>query len=81
LSGIITDGDIRRALNLKERFFSLTAKEIMTKSPTVVGPDLLAYDALRLMEERENQIAVLPVIDSDSKVLGLLRIHDLVQTF
>jgi arabinose-5-phosphate isomerase len=66
---------------ITEQFFSMIAQEIMTKSPTVVGPDLLAYDALRLMEERESQIAVLPVIDSDANVLGLLRIHDLVQTF
>jgi arabinose-5-phosphate isomerase len=54
---------------------------MMTQNPTVVGPELLAYDALRLMEERESQIAVLPVVDSDGNVLGLLRIHDLVQTF
>ena len=81
LAGIITDGDIRRALKQKEKFFTLKASDMMTQSPTVVGPDLLAYDALRLMEERETQIAVLPVVDSDGNVLGLLRIHDLVQTF
>jgi arabinose-5-phosphate isomerase len=81
LAGIITDGDIRRALKEREKFFTLTAQDMMTQNPTVVGPELLAYDALRLMEERESQIAVLPVVDSDGNVLGLLRIHDLVQTF
>jgi arabinose-5-phosphate isomerase len=81
LLGIITDGDIRRALKLREQFFTLSAKDIMTKSPVVVQPELLAYDALRLMEERESQISVLPVVDSAGKALGLLRIHDLVQTF
>jgi arabinose-5-phosphate isomerase len=81
LAGIITDGDIRRALKEREKFFTLTARDMMTQNPTVVGPDFLAYDALRLMEERESQIAVLPVVDSDGNVLGLLRIHDLVQTF
>jgi arabinose-5-phosphate isomerase len=81
LLGIITDGDIRRALKLRESFFGLSAKDIMTKSPIVVSPELLAYDALRLMEERESQISVLPVVDSDGNALGLLRIHDLVQTF
>lgn len=81
LCGLITDGDIRRALTQREKFFSMTAQEIMSQKPTVVGPDLLAYDALRLMEERESQIAVLPVVDSDGNILGLLRIHDLVQTF
>ena len=81
LLGIITDGDIRRALKRREQFFSLSAKDIMTQTPTVVHPELLAYDALRLMEERESQISVLPVVDSDGNALGLLRIHDLVQTF
>jgi arabinose-5-phosphate isomerase len=81
LSGIITDGDIRRALKQREVFFTLSAQDIMTKTPIVVHPELLAYDALRLMEERESQISVLPVVDSVGNALGLLRIHDLVQTF
>ena len=81
LLGIITDGDIRRALKLREKFFLLSAQDIMTRNPIVVHPELLAYDALRIMEERKSQISVLPVVDSDSNMLGLLRIHDLVQTF
>ncbi|MBC7397704.1 MAG: CBS domain-containing protein [Bdellovibrionales bacterium] len=81
LKGIITDGDIRRALKQKERFFQLKAGEIMTTSPTVVQETMLAYDALRLMEERVSQITVLPVVDSRGNALGLVRIHDLVQTF
>ena len=81
LKGIITDGDIRRALQLRERFFNLKAEEVMTRSPVTTTADALAYDALCLMEERESQISVLPVIDSDGNALGLLRIHDLVQTF
>ncbi len=81
LIGIITDGDLRRALRFKERFFTLTAGEIMTRSPVTVAPETLAYDALRLMEERESQISVLPVADLLGNALGLLRIHDLVQTF
>lgn len=81
LAGIITDGDIRRALSLKEKFFTLTASAIMTKTPITVFGESLAYDALRLMEERESQISVLPVVDQNGDALGLLRIHDLVQTF
>jgi len=80
LIGIITDGDIRRALRQKEKFFSLEASEIMTASPVTVAGNTLAFDALRIMEERESQISVLPVVDSTGKALGLLRIHDLVQT-
>ncbi|NDF14849.1 KpsF/GutQ family sugar-phosphate isomerase [bacterium] len=81
LHGIITDGDLRRALRHKDRFFQLTASEIMTPTPVTIGPNRLAFDALRLMEERESQISVLPVVDDLGNALGLLRIHDLVQTF
>ncbi len=81
LSGIITDGDIRRALKRREAFFGLKAVDIMCSNPTTVGPETLAFDALRIMEERESQISVLPVVDSQGNALGLLRIHDLVQTF
>jgi arabinose-5-phosphate isomerase len=81
LSGIITDGDLRRALRMKEKFFQMKASEIMTRNPITVSEISLAYDALRLMEERESQISVLPVVNSSGIALGLLRIHDLVQTF
>jgi len=80
LLGLITDGDIRRALAHREKFFSLMARDIMTRNPATVSDSLLAYDALRMMEERESQISVLPVVDSDRHPVGLLRIHDLVQT-
>ncbi len=81
LLGIITDGDLRRALRMKEKFFQMKASEIMTRSPITVEERSLAFDALRLMEERESQISVLPVVNSSGIALGLLRIHDLVQTF
>ena len=82
LAGIITDGDLRRSLekvkavNLEQ----LTANEIMTKNPVVVSPNLLAYEALQLMENRPSQIAVLPVVDEDRTCLGLIRIHDIVRS-
>lgn len=81
LLGIITDGDLRRALRKKEQFFSMKASEIMTSNPVTVRENSLAYDALRIMEERESQINVLPVVNSSGIPMGLLRIHDLVQTF
>jgi arabinose-5-phosphate isomerase len=82
LAGIITDGDLRRsmekvkAVNLE----NLTANQIMTKNPVMVSPNLLAYDALQLMENRPSQIAVLPVVDEDQTCLGLIRIHDIVRS-
>ncbi len=80
LVGVITDGDIRRALKHKNRFFEFSAADIMTQKPITIIETLLAYDALRLMEERESQISVLPVVNTAGEIAGLLRIHDLVQT-
>ena len=76
MAGIITDGDIRRALQHKERFFSFTATE-----PVTAKPEMMAYEALEIMENRPSQISVLPVVDNDNNWLGLLRLHDLVRTF
>jgi arabinose-5-phosphate isomerase len=81
LLGIITDGDIRRALKHKDRFFNLRAQEVMTQNPVTIDADALAYDALEKMEKRPSQIKELPVVDSDQRVVGLVRIHDLVKFF
>ncbi|MDR1834324.1 MAG: KpsF/GutQ family sugar-phosphate isomerase [Fusobacteriaceae bacterium] len=78
MAGIITEGDVRRALKQKEKFFSFAAGDIMTADFTRTGSDSMAIDALDLMENRENQISVLPVID-DGKVVGMVRVHDLVR--
>jgi arabinose-5-phosphate isomerase len=82
LAGIITDGDLRRSLEKVKpvNLEKLMAHEIMTKSPVVVSPEMLAYDALQLMENRPSQIAVLPVVDEDRTCLGLIRIHDIVRS-
>ncbi|MCX5774501.1 MAG: KpsF/GutQ family sugar-phosphate isomerase [Fusobacteria bacterium] len=77
LVGIITEGDLRRALLKKEEFFNLRAKDIMIKNPICATPDSLAADALGTMEERESQISVLPVLDSGD-IVGMIRIHDLL---
>lgn len=79
LQGIITDGDLRRSLKHKERLFSLKAKDIMTKNPVVTSPEAKAVEALELMENRPSQIMVLPVIDTEKKVVGILRLHDIVR--
>jgi len=81
LLGIITDGDLRRALQrIKHADLEhLTCEAIMTADPIVARPDLLAYDALRLMEDRPTQINVLPVIDRARVCIGLIRIHDIVR--
>ena len=82
LAGIITDGDLRRALQKGDpaSLANLLSDELMTRNPTVAGPELLAYDALRLMEDRPSQISVLPVVASDRICVGLIRLHDIVRS-
>jgi arabinose-5-phosphate isomerase len=53
---------------------------MMTKNPIVATPEMLAFDALRLMEDRPRQIAVLPVVDEQGICVGLLRLHDIVRS-
>jgi arabinose-5-phosphate isomerase len=80
LKGLITDGDIRRALKHREKLFQMKASDIMTPKPTTASPEMMASEALSLMEKRESQISVLPVVDALGRVKGLVRLHDLVQT-
>ena len=80
LEGIITDGDIRRALTLREKFFSLKARDIMTRSPVSATPEMMAQQALELMENRPSQISVLPVVDDRGNWIGLVRLHDLIKS-
>jgi arabinose-5-phosphate isomerase len=76
LSGIITDGDIRRTIAKKGLVHELKAEEVMTKNPRTAGPDSPAYDALYLMERF--QITVLPITDPGNKILGVLHLHDIL---
>jgi arabinose-5-phosphate isomerase len=82
LAGIITDGDLRRAIERTshESLAKLTGDDFMTRQPTVATPQLLAFDALRLMEDRPSQISVLPVVDEDQMCVGLIRVHDIVRS-
>jgi arabinose-5-phosphate isomerase len=82
LLGIFTDGDLRRAL---QRFGGAVLEapmgELMTKNPRWIGPEMLAWDAMKMMEaDYQKRIMVLPVIDSERHVLGLLHLHDIIQS-
>ena len=79
LTGIVTDGDIRRAIIKFPDLLERPITEIMTRDPITVAKGTRAIDALRLMENRPSQISVLPVIDEDRRPVGLLRLHDLVR--
>lgn len=82
LAGIITDGDLRRAIEQTshDALASLTCDDFMTRKPTVATPKLMAIEALKLMEDRPSQISVLPVVDGDNVCLGLIRVHDIIRS-
>ena len=82
LVGLLTDGDLRRALqdHSADRWSGLTAADLMTSDPITVGGDVLVVKALEQMEHnRRKPISVLPVVGEQKRLLGLLRLHDLVQ--
>jgi arabinose-5-phosphate isomerase len=76
LVGIVTDGDLRRLLSRGDNALQHTAEEAMTVSPKRLLPETLAVDALNLMEQYK--ITMLPVVDEDSRPIGLLHMHDLI---
>jgi arabinose-5-phosphate isomerase len=79
LAGLITDGDLRRALQSIDDIREVKAVDVMSSHPVTIGPEASLQDALRLMEDRPSQISVLPVIDG-GRCVGLVRLHDLYQT-
>jgi KpsF/GutQ family protein len=79
LLGIITDYDIRKHLEKEENIFSMTIVEIMNNKPTSIFEDVKAFSALKIMQEREKPITVLPVLNRENIVVGMLRLQDLVK--
>ena len=80
MCGVLTDGDIRRGLRKGVEFLSHSVTEIMTKAPKYITEDKLAAQALHLMESNKPKpITVLPVVDAEMKVIGLLHMTDLVR--
>jgi arabinose-5-phosphate isomerase len=73
LSGLITDGDLRRHM---DGLLTHTAGEVMTRAPLTIAPQALAAEALKLMNER--RITVLFVVE-DARPVGILHVHDLLR--
>jgi arabinose-5-phosphate isomerase len=83
LLGIITDGDLRRALEEDADIRLVRVSDVMTGSPVTISPEATVREALLLMEDRPSQISVLPVVEGEgagARCLGLVRLHDLYQT-
>jgi arabinose-5-phosphate isomerase len=75
ICGIVTDGDIRRALIKEVDIYNLTAKDVMTSHPKHVLGNLLAMESLSIF--KEHKITQLLVVDEENKYEGILHLHDL----
>ena len=76
LQGIITDGDLRRMLEKENSFSNLLAKDIMCVNPIKMDINILAYDALKMMEN--NKINQIIVVDN-KKYVGIVHIHQILK--
>jgi len=74
LTGIITDGDLRRAMS--SDILSKKVTEVMTANPRTISPDVLAAEALNAMNNTGKGITQLFVLDDDQKPVGVIHIHD-----
>jgi arabinose-5-phosphate isomerase len=78
LAGVVTDGDLRRHMTPGSNLLDRRAADIMTRTPVTIPRNVLAVEALRLMEERK--ITSLVVVDREQRVEGVVHLHDLWHT-
>jgi arabinose-5-phosphate isomerase len=78
LVGLVTDYDIRKALESAQDIFSLRITDIMNSRPAVILASEKAIRALEIMRDRSKPTAVLPVVDEGRKAVGMLHLHDLI---
>jgi arabinose-5-phosphate isomerase len=76
LAGIFTDGDLRRMIARNHPVFEQSLTSAMTPSPLHAFAQTPAYEALNTMEQHE--VTVLPIIDDNQHVLGILHLHDIL---
>lgn len=76
LQGIITDGDVRRLILSNQRIEEMDLANVMTTDPITINSELLAADALSIMQRHE--ITVLPVTDDMNRLQGILHLHELL---
>ena len=76
VAGIITDGDIRRMVAKEVNLDTQCAADHMTPAPKTISEELLAADALSIMQEHE--ITILAITDTQGHLAGILHLHDLL---
>jgi arabinose-5-phosphate isomerase len=78
LLGLVTDYDIRRAVERGKNVLKMSVREIMKSNPLTVYSDEKAVKALEIMENREKPVSLLPVLNRNKKVVGMIHLHDLL---
>jgi arabinose-5-phosphate isomerase len=78
LIGVYTDGDLRRTLDQYQDLSRLTVDDVMTRPGKRIAPDVLAAEAVRMMED--NLITALAVVDDEGHPIGALHMHDLLRS-
>jgi len=77
ITGVITDGDLRRLLEKRSDIFKMSAGEIMTFNPRTVKKEELAINAVKLMEAYG--ITSIPVVNTTNRPIGIIHLHDLMR--
>jgi len=77
LIGIFTDGDIRRAFDNQADIHKTPISHVMTKNPKVIRPEMLAAEALNIMES--HKITALIVVNNEQQPVGVIHMHDILR--
>ncbi len=77
LTGIFTDGDLRRLLDRDVDVRALSIREVMTRTPRTIDENVLAVEAVRLMQEAK--VNGLLTVDAEGRLTGALNMHDLLR--
>ena len=76
MKGILVEGDIRRAFAKRADAIQMPISEFMNAKPTTLLPTILAFEALKVMEDTDRPLSVIPIVENGN-FLGVLRLHDL----
>ncbi len=80
LTGLVVDGDVKRVLLENDNALDLSITKAMNDRPTTIDPEMLAIDALRMMEQRKRgPVTLLIAVDKEQRPVGLLHIHDVLR--
>ena len=80
MCGIVTDGDLRRALEKNMDLYNTEVAAIMTPDPIYVEPDKLAVEALQIMEKGKRIVSMLPVLDNLKNPIGIIHNHYIIRS-